>query len=90
MQLLSCSEQHGDIMKVSYHREMIDGAALMSPDTIYRISMAFCSSSFLYSDTILDSVWLSQIRIFRRNRLLNFRNLKLKVVFELNIDEVQD
>lgn len=53
----------------------MDGAALMSPDTVSRISMAFCSSSFLYSATILDSARLSRIRILRRIRLLNFINL---------------
>lgn len=56
--------------------ETTDGAALMSPVTVSRISMAFCSSSFLYRATILDSARLSRIRIRRRNRLLNLINLK--------------
>lgn len=54
----------------------MDGAALMSPDTVSRISMAFCSSSFLYRATILDSARLSRIRILRRIRLLKTINLK--------------
>lgn len=62
--------------EVTYLRETMDGAALMSPDTVSRISMAFCSSSFLYRATILDSARLSRIRILRRNRLLKTINLK--------------
>lgn len=40
--------------------------------------MAFCSSSFLQSATILDSALLSRMRILRRILLLNFINLTLK------------
>lgn len=64
------------VMKVSYQSDTMDGAALMSPVTVSRISMAFCSSSFLYSATMLDSARLSRIRILRRIRLLNFINLR--------------
>ena len=60
----------------TYWREMMDGAALRSPDTESRISMAFCSSSFLYRATMLDSTRVSRRRIRRRIRLLNFMNLK--------------
>ena len=61
----------------------MDGAALMSPVTVSRISMAFCSSSFLYSATMLDSARLSRIRILRRIRLLNFINLLWREVMGL-------
>lgn len=47
----------------TYCRETIDGAALRSPTGVSSKSMAFCSSSFLYRDTMLDSALLSRIRM---------------------------
>lgn len=59
----------------TYCRETIDGAALRSPIGVSNNSMAVCSSSFLYRDTILDSALLSRSRMRLKTRSLNFLNL---------------
>lgn len=61
---------------MTYCRETIDGAALMSPMRVSSNSTALCSSSFLYRDTMLDSALLSRSKMRLKKRSLNFLNLE--------------